>query len=231
MTTLKLLVVDGNTREVNEAHVAAGGRPTGAHYASVLGGLRPDVECIVVHPAHPGGAVLPGGLGLDAFDGVAWTGSALNVYNGGPAIEPQVELARAAFRAGVPIFGSCWGLQVATVAAGGEVRANALGRELGLARRIAPTGAGAAHPMFAGKAAPFDAIAVHVDEVVTIAPGTTVLAGNAMSPVQAAEIRFAAGRCWGVQYHPEYDLNEIATVIVRYAPRLVDAGFFADLRV
>jgi GMP synthase (glutamine-hydrolysing) len=34
---------------------------------------------------------------------------------------------------------------------------------------------------------------------------------------------------WGTQYHPEYDLNELATVVTRYGERLVGAGFFADL--
>ena len=228
MATLKLLVMDGNLAETDASHARHGGRPTGAHYAEVLRSLRPDVECIVLHPANPGGGELPAGLGIEAFDGVAWTGSALNIYNGGPAIQAQVELARVAFRAGVPQFGSCWGLQVATVAAGGEVRANPLGRELGIGRRIRLTEARAAHPMFAGKASPFDAITVHMDEVSVLPSGSTLLAGNAVSRVQAAEIRHGKGVCWGVQYHPEYDLNEIATVILRYGQRLVDAGFFAD---
>jgi GMP synthase (glutamine-hydrolysing) len=229
MATLKLLVLDGNTVEVNARHVAFGGASTGEHYAGVLRSLRPDVECIVLHPADPGGDRLPGGLTLDAFDGLAWTGSALNVYMGCPEVEAQIALARAGFEAGVPMFGSCWGLQVAATAAGGEVRANPRGRELGIARRIALAPAGAAHPMFEGKPAFFDAIAVHLDEVVTLPPGTTVLASNAMSQVQAAEIVRGKGRFWGVQYHPEYDLNEIATVMLRYGVKLVDEGFFAEL--
>ncbi|HEV7371571.1 type 1 glutamine amidotransferase [Arenibaculum sp.] len=228
MAGLKLLIVDGNTRAVNDAHVSFGGGRTGEHYAAVLRALRPDADCTILRPAEAGGAELPAGTGLDAFDGVAWTGSALNVYQGGPAIEPQIALARAVFRSGTPMFGSCWGLQVATVAAGGEVRANPRGRELGIARRIRPTAAGAGHPMFAGKEWPFDAICVHLDEVAVAAPGTTVLAWNAISGVQAAEIVHDGGTCWGVQYHPEYDFNEIATVILRYGSRLVEAGVFAD---
>ena len=42
--------------------------------------------------------------------------------------------------------------------------------------------------MYAGKASVFDAVTVHLDEVETMAPGTTVLAANAQSEVQAAEI-------------------------------------------
>jgi GMP synthase (glutamine-hydrolysing) len=224
----RVLVVDGNTRETDAAHVAAGGSPTGEHYARVLQGLRSDVECTLLHPAHPGGAALPRGVGLASFDGIAWTGSALNVYNDVPEVRAQIELARAAFAAGVPQFGSCWGLQVAASAVGGTVRVNPQGRELGVARQIALTPAGAAHPMFSGKRAPFDAIAVHMDEICQLPQGATVLAGNAVSTVQAAVIHYQAGTFWGTQYHPEYDLNEIATVIQRYGARLVQAGFFAD---
>ena len=97
-------------------------------------------------------------------------------------------------RAKTPLFGSCWGLQVVTVAAGGTVRANPKGREIGIGRRIALTPAGREHPMYAGKASVFDAVTVHLDEVETLAPGTTVLAANAQSDVQAAEIRQSTAR-------------------------------------
>ena len=40
----------------------------------------------------------------------------------GRQIEPQIELARAVLKSKTPLFGSCWGLQVVTVAAGGTVR-------------------------------------------------------------------------------------------------------------
>jgi GMP synthase (glutamine-hydrolysing) len=229
MAKRRILVVDGNTRDTDDAHVAAGGNPTGEHYARVLSSLRGDIECTLVHPARAQSAALPINVGLRSFDGVAWTGSALNVYKDIPPVRAQIELARAVFEAGVPQFGSCWGLQVAAVAAGGRVHANPRGRELGFARRIALTDAGATHPMLRGKPALFDAIAVHMDEIAEMPAASTVLAGNGVSAVQAAEIRYKAGTFWGTQYHPEYDLNEIATVIIRYGQRLVQAGFFADM--
>lgn len=229
MAKIRILVADGNTRETDETHVALGGNPTGEHYARVLRSLHNDIECTVLHPARPGGAVLPAGNGLGSFSGMTWTGSSLNVYNDTPAVRPQIELARAAFAAGVPQFGSCWGLQVAAVAAGGVVRPNPLGRELGIVRRIALTPAGREHPMYEGKRTPFDAIGVHMDEVHELPAGSTVLARNDMSTVQAAEIRSQAGTFWGTQYHPEYDLNEVAAVMLRHGNRLIDSGFFADM--
>ena len=50
-----------------------------------------------------------------------------------------------------------------------------------------------------------------------------------MSEVQAAEIRLGGGVFWGVRYHPEYRLRDIAAVVRRYGEMLVTEGFFKDL--
>ncbi|MFA5121106.1 type 1 glutamine amidotransferase [Zavarzinia sp.] len=221
---LRLLVVEGNTAAGRERAVASGGAPAGEAYAALLRDLAPDATVDICYPADPG-TNLPGVEELGAYDGVAITGSALNVYDGGPAIEPQVRLAQDVFRAGTPMFGSCWGLQVATVAAGGTVRANPKGREIGVARKIAVNEAGREHPLLAGRPPVYDALCVHLDEVEVMPAGMTVLAGNEMSEVQVAEIRHGAGIFWGVQYHPEYSFGELAAVLRRYGPVMQRDGF------
>src|SRR5689334_6715992 len=202
----RLLVMEGNTADARRKQVEAGGTAMSEGYADVLRRLQPDAIVDICYPADPG-ANLPLG-GLEGYDGVAITGSALNVYDGGPEIERQIELTRAVLASKTPLFGSCWGLQLITVAAGGVVAANPKGREIGIGRRIALTAAGRAHPMYAGKSASFDAITVHLDEVATLAPGTTVLASNTVSGVQAAELRLDGAVAWGVQYHPEFSLHD-----------------------
>ena len=127
MPSPRLLVVEGNTAELRAKQVATGGTIMSDGYADLLRHLLPEAVVDICYPADEG-ANLPIG-GLEGYDGVAITGSALNVYDGGPAIERQVELARAALAAKTPLFGSCWGLQVITVAAGGTVRANPKGRD------------------------------------------------------------------------------------------------------
>jgi GMP synthase (glutamine-hydrolysing) len=65
---------------------------------------------------------------------------------------------------------------------------------------------------------------------VAVPPGDIlVTATNAATGIQAAEIRHEGGSFWGVQYHPEYSLHDIAAVIRRYGQRLVDDGFYASL--
>ncbi|MGL4445795.1 MAG: type 1 glutamine amidotransferase, partial [Alsobacter sp.] len=99
-------------------------------------------------------------------------------------------------------------------------------REVGFARNIAPTDAGREHPLMAGRAAAFDAPAIHLDEV-AVPPGeVTVLARNAVSPIQAAEFRHDGGVFWGVQYHPEFSLREMAAILGRYRPTLLAEGLF-----
>jgi GMP synthase (glutamine-hydrolysing) len=218
--------VDGNRAETRQQQQAAGGSSSGEGYAQVLQSLHHGLVCDIVRPAD-GPVKLPARISLDSYAGVAVTGSALNIYDAGAHIERQVEFARSVFAAGVPFFGSCWGLQLAVTAAGGLVRANPLGREFGFARRIVLNTAGRAHAMFMGKPDVFEAITVHRDVIERLPPGSEQLARNEMG-LQAAQIRFGRGVFWGVQYHPEYSFNEIAATALRYQKTLVGEGLFRD---
>jgi GMP synthase (glutamine-hydrolysing) len=225
MTRTRVLVIDGNRAATRAQQVAAGGQSSGEGYAQVLQSLA-EVSCDIVRPAD-GEVQFAPGTGLASYDGVAITGSALNVYDGGAHIERQVELARAVFATGAPFFGSCWGLQVAVCAAGGSVRPNPRGREFGFARRIELAETGRRHPMFTHKPAVFEAITVHRDDVGRLPDGAVVLASNDMG-VQALELRHDRGTFWGVQYHPEYSYAEIAATARRYGAALVADRLFAD---
>jgi GMP synthase (glutamine-hydrolysing) len=225
MSEPRILVVDGNRAATREQQVTAGGKPSGEGYAEVLRQLA-AVSCDIVRPAD-GEVRFAAGAALTSYDGVAITGSALNVYDGGAHIERQLELARAVFAAGLPFFGSCWGMQVAVAAAGGRVRRNPLGREFGFARRIELGEAGRRHPMFRGKQEVFEAITVHRDDIERLPEGATVLASNDMG-VQALELKHGRGTCWGVQYHPEYSFSEIAATALRYGATLIEEQLFAD---
>jgi GMP synthase (glutamine-hydrolysing) len=227
MSKPRLLVIVGKTAEGRKRQVTAVGEVASELYARLLNELWPEAAVDICFPADRG-ANLPDGTGLESYDGVAITGSSLHVYDGGPAVQPQVEFVREVYRAKTPIFGSCWGLQVATVAAGGTVHKNPRGREIGISRRIRITEAGLKHPMFKEKPAVFEALTVHLDEVESLPLKGTVLAMNDHSGVQAAEIQYEGGVAWGVQYHPEYNFKEISAILKRLNGALVTEGFFAS---
>ncbi len=224
---LRFLVVDGNTREGRERHRSTFGLAYCESYAAVIRDIEPSAICDYAMPADEG-ANLPDPAGLVSYDAVVLTGSALHAYHVEPAVTRQIELARAVYASRTPFFGSCWGIQIAAIAAGGEVRANPRGREVGFARNIAPSDAGRGHPLLQGRPGAWDAPAIHLDEV-AIPPGdVTILASNAVSTIQAAEIRHDGGLFWGVQYHPEFSLREMAAILGRYGSILQDEGFFRD---
>jgi GMP synthase (glutamine-hydrolysing) len=223
----RLLIADGNDRNGRATRRDLLGRTTAQSFAAVVTELAPDAECVLIEPADAD-AALPAGLGLHEADGLIVTGSTLRLTEGGPAVERQLDLMRAAFAAGLPVFGSCWGIQVAAAVAGGQVGPNPRGPEYGFARRLAPTPEGAAHPLLAGRGSAWDAPAIHADSVLELPPGSRVLAANAVLDVQAIEIRHGRGLFWGTQYHPEVDTDELAAMLRLSAQSVVEAGLATE---
>ena len=223
----RFLVIDGYTRAARDELKAGGASVAGDLYAGMLRRILPTARCDVLYPSDPDGA-LPKGMSLADYDGIAWTGCSLTIYEDTKEVRGQLDLARAAFEAKVPSFGSCWAAQIAVAAAGGIVRANPRGREMGIARKIALTPEGRGHPMYAGKASVFDGFISHVDEVTHLPPGGVLLAGNAFTHMQAVAVIYKGGVFWGLQYHPEYTLHEMARLTWCRLDKLVTLGFFKD---
>ena len=225
----RLLVVDGYAREGREDLRAGGATTAGELYKKMLEDCSPGgAEVEILCPADPD-ASLPKGTALAQFDGIAWTGSSLTIHQPDPKVTPQIEFARAAYEAGVPSFGSCWAAQIAVVAAGGLCAVNPRGREMGIARKIALTDAGRGHPLYFGKKTVFDAFISHDDEITHLPPGGVLLASNDHSVVQSVAVTHKGGTFWGLQYHPEYDLHELARLCYCRKQKLTDKGFFNDL--
>ena len=144
------------------------------------------------------------------------------------AVTNQIAVLHEAADAGLPILGSCWGLQIAAVAVCGEVGLSPNGREVGFARKIAKTSAGEFHPLLTARGVSFDAPCIHYDEVTRLPEGATLLATNDHSNVQAAVIPLGNSHVWAVQYHPEFDLAQLAQLYTLYADDMIEQGFFAN---
>ncbi len=224
----RILVVDGYAKEGREDLSAGGATTAGELYRQMLQRCCPGLEADIVYPADPGTG-LPAGAAIDQYDGIAWTGSSLTVHKPDPKVTPQIEFARAAFDAQVPGFGSCWAAQIAVVAAGGTCRENPKGREMGIARKIALTSEGRAHPLYIGKKSVFDAWISHDDEITHLPPAGVLLASNRWTQMQSVSVLHKGGVFWGLQYHPEYDVHEMARLCYCRKQKLVDRGFFLDL--
>lgn len=220
---LNILIGEG-TPAVWQAARAGFGLPSNfSLFAEAVQLHHPGIRCTPLNVAD--GEALPFGTTLSDFNGVMFAGSPLHIYDPTPCVTRQIEFARAGFAAGMPVWGSCWGLQLAVVALGGSVRRNPRGRELPIARAITVTEAGRAHPLLASRPAVFDALCSHLDEIETLPPDSQVLAANELSAIQAIAVQTPwRGSFHGTQYHPEHTLAVSAALIEMRAVELVEEG-------
>lgn len=223
----KFLVVDGYPKESRDQFNEVGMTLAGELYAGMLKRRMPDADYEIWYSSDPGVAS-PTDEQIADLSGILWPGCNLTVYHDDPRVHCHLDLARRAFEIGTPGFGSCWAIQVAAYAAGGEVKPSPKGREMGVGQKLRVTEAGKAHPMFADKPEVYSHFMSHDDEVTRLPEGATLLAGNDWSAIQAAELKHKKGTFWGVQYHPEYNLKEMARLILARTKKLISLGYFQD---
>ncbi len=139
------------------------------------------------------------------FDGVIISGSQCSVYEDRPWIHELTEWAQTVHAAGIPMLGICWGHQFLAQALGGRIVA--MDRyELG----YRPIETVRDHPLLADLPSEFVAFETHSDRVYELPSEATVLAENDVC-IQA----FALGNTYGVQFHPEYDMETAEHVTER----------------
>ncbi|HKF35146.1 MAG TPA: glutamine-hydrolyzing GMP synthase [Jatrophihabitantaceae bacterium] len=134
------------------------------------------------------------------------------VLSGGPSsvYEPGAPQADPAlFRAGVPVFGICYGFQAMAQALGGEV-ANTGGSEFGRTA-LSVTDPGT---LLRGLPPTQQVWMSHGNEVTRAPRGFTVTASSAGAPVAAFED--VASRLAGVQFHPEVVHTEHGQAVLRH---------------
>ena len=223
---MKFLIIDGYPEKSRLEFDTVGMTLAGKLYEKMLFQHIPDAETTILH-ASDDSTLLPNLEVLKTFDGILWPGCNLTVYHDDDErVQRMIEIVDLAFEAGIPQFGSCWAAQIAVYAAGGKVAVNPKGREMGVARKIYLTDAGKSHPMYEGKPRVFDGFISHDDEITVMPKGATILASNDFTSIQAVDVAYKNGSFWATQYHPEYDLKEMARLIVARADKLTSEGYF-----
>jgi GMP synthase-like glutamine amidotransferase len=165
---------------------------------------------LVVARRDPAGYPPPlDGFGLVISMGSVWS---VNAAGSVPWIAREIDLVRNAAASGIPVLGVCFGSQILAAAHGAAVR-TASRPEFGWIRAgtmdedLIPDG-----PWFAW----------HHD-VVDLPEGAQLLARNTCG-IQA----YRAGRCLGIQFHPEVDVTIIERWIRHLGHDLAAAGMDAD---
>ncbi len=226
MSKLKFIILDGYPKVSRDQFDTIGMTKAGELYTKLLLKYMPDAECDIFYSSDEG-VTLPNAEELAKYDGVLWPGCNLTVYHDHDERAVRlVDFCKLSFEVGVPQFGSCWAAQIAVYAAGGEVKPNPKGREIGLARKIYLTPEGLKHPMYEGKPPVFDGFISHDDEITKLPEGGEWLASNEFTRVQSVSVKHKKGVFWAPQYHPEYDLHEVARLIIAREEKLTKQNYF-----
>ena len=222
---LRFLIIDGYPKVSRDQFEDIGMTPGGKLYAKLLLRHLPEAEYDILYTSDPGVQV-PDENGLKRYDAILWPGCNLTVYHDhDERVTKLVTLCQNGFSLGLQQFGSCWAAQLAVYVAGGEVKPNPKGREMGVARKMFLTEAGKKHPMYEGKTEVFDGFISHDDMITKLPEGSTNLASNDFTEVQAVEVVHENGVFWSTQYHPEYNLHEVARLIIAREELLTREGY------
>jgi GMP synthase (glutamine-hydrolysing) len=139
------------------------------------------------------------------FAGAIITGSGAMVTERLDWSERTAQWLHDAAQAGMPLFGICYGHQLIAHALGGDVGWHPQGREMGTVEieRLAPSNDDA---LFARLPERFAAQATHLQSVLKLPDGATLLAKSDHDPVHAYRWK---DHVWGVQFHPEFSTTHM----------------------
>jgi GMP synthase (glutamine-hydrolysing) len=152
-----------------------------------------------------------------AFAATVVTGSASSVTERAPWMLATEHWLERAVVDGSPVLGICFGHQLLGQALGGRVEKNPRGREIGTVRLERVAG----DELLDALAEPLRVNMTHMDSIVELPPGVTVIARTERDPNSA--VRFGEW-CWGVQFHPEIDREVMADYIEGRAEAIEGEG-------
>ncbi len=219
----RILIVESEPPDV----IDAAGNSLAIAIGETLRGLDPEIDFEFADPYLKPLNVHR----LEVVDAAIFPGSRVDWSAADAEVAPLRQVMERVFEVGLPCFGSCNGLQLAAVVLGGTVAA-APELEVGVARELHLTDAGASHPMMAGRNPVFAAPAVHRDQVSRLPSGATGLAANWHSLHQAFAYEADGIDFWGVQYHCEITPEDIGLYLRAHPDRFAEhQHLVADLLV
>lgn len=152
--------------------------------------------------------------------GVVITGSHAMVTDHLPWSDRLLEWIPVILRENIPYMGICYGHQLLAQAMGGEVGFHPGGKEIGTVDiELSPESSN--DPLFKTMPGRFPVHVTHSQCVLSLPPGAVNLAYNSFEPYHAIRI----GSCaWGLQFHPEYNIDIIKGYILQQADELKRSG-------
>ena len=141
MKNLNILIVEGNTEEENVKFKKLSAQPQSFNFSNNISKFYPNAVIDIVTPSteNESSKIIPE---LNKYNGIIWGGSTLNIYDNTIEIKRQLEFAKKIFEFKKKILAICWGLQLISTAAGGQVKKSITGTQVGIAVDVELTESG-----------------------------------------------------------------------------------------
>ena len=227
MSILKLLIVEGNTKEENSNFNKAGCVPQSENFKQHVKMFEPNCEIDIVEPGDDS-AISKIITSLKKYDGIILTGSTLRINDESNEVKKHINFAKTCFKYEKKIFAACWGLQVVVTAAGGKCRVAPNGAHVGIAYNIELTNEGKKHKLYSSKSHKFTTPAFNYDEVEIPPSNAVLLASNKINKFEALHFTVGNSEIWGLQYHPEIPYDYMIKLIKHRSQRLIDKNVFKN---
>ena len=227
MNKLKLLIVEGNTKEENVNFVNAGCVPQSQNFKQHINKLKPNCEIDIAEPGNDK-SISKILTSLKKYDGIILTGSTLRIEEKSNEVKKHIEFAKRLFENEKKIFAACWGLQITVTAAGGKCRVSPNGAHIGIAHDIKLTEEGKKHTLFKSKPDIFTTPAFNYDEVEMPPKNSVLLASNKINKFEALYFTVGKSEIWGLQYHPEIPYDYMIKLIKHRSEKMIERNVFKD---
>jgi GMP synthase (glutamine-hydrolysing) len=143
-------------------------------------------------------------------------------------IKKHIDFASNCFKHDKKILAICWGLQVCSTAAGGTVEPAKRGAHIGIASDVKINEEGQKNLIYKNKKITFTTPAFNYDEVYTIPEGATLLSSDKVNHVMAIYFKPGKSEVWGLQYHPDYEYNQMVLLAKARKDRIIKNKQFKD---
>jgi len=227
MDKLKLLIVEGNTKEENLNFNNAGCVSQSENFKQHIKIFEPNCEINIVEPGDDS-AISKIITSLKKYDGIILTGSTLRINDFSNEIKKHIDFVKTCFKHDKKIFAACWGLQIATTAAGGKCRVAPSGPHVGIAYDIELTDEGKKHKLYSSKSHKFTTPAFNYDEVEIPPNNAVVLSSNKINKFEALHFTVGNSEIWGLQYHPEIPYDYMIKLIKYRSKKLINNKSFKN---
>ena len=225
MNKLKLLIVEGNTKEENINFKNAGCVPQSQNFKLHVNQIKQNCEIDIVEPGNDE-SVSKTLSSLKKYNGVILTGSTLRIEDQSEEVKKHIDFVKKLFQYEKKIFAACWGLQIAVTAAGGKCRVAPNGAHVGIAHDVKITEEGKKHGLFKSKPNTFTTPAFNYDEVEIPPTNSILLASNKINKFEALYFTVGKSEIWGLQYHPEIPYDYMIKLIKYRSKKMIERNVF-----